>query len=254
MSSIQSEPNDSRQFDTVCKDCRYAKYNGATQTGCEFDRLDDFEEAGVTVQACYDDHKEFYVIKNRTCNLFLSENDPPKDREAWLKGSQPRIDFLILALGGESLDDLKKTCFSIVSQVECSKTLHISLHQPVFDVADLKKFLDELGLKWQINRLTESYVTKYRAIDKAAVSCKSRWLAICDAGYEYSEFGQGMNKLLNKDMKQFVLRVLPGCFVTLTWLAKRLAFQNVRTTPDGTVLSNFIDAVKYMATQDESQV
>lgn len=51
-----------------CKNCFYAIYDGQTQTGCQFNRMDKFFEQGRVVEA-YDEDKEFYVIEGG-CNAY----------------------------------------------------------------------------------------------------------------------------------------------------------------------------------------
>lgn len=51
---------------TSCRDCVFAEFNGKTQSGCEFNRLETFQSQGRLVEA-HDDFKEFNVI-NGFCN------------------------------------------------------------------------------------------------------------------------------------------------------------------------------------------
>jgi hypothetical protein len=54
------------QIKTSCKNCLCSIYEGKTQTGCSFNRIDKFK--GSVLEA-YDDEKEFYVIE-RFCNYY----------------------------------------------------------------------------------------------------------------------------------------------------------------------------------------
>lgn len=55
---------------TSCRDCVFAEYNGKSQSGCEFNRLETFQAQGRLVEA-HDDFKEFNVI-NGFCNYHRS--------------------------------------------------------------------------------------------------------------------------------------------------------------------------------------
>jgi hypothetical protein len=54
------------QIKTSCKNCLCSIYEGKTQTGCSFNRIEKFKES---VLEAYDDEKEFYVIE-RFCNYY----------------------------------------------------------------------------------------------------------------------------------------------------------------------------------------
>jgi hypothetical protein len=51
---------------TSCRGCVFAEFNGKTQSGCEFNRLETFQSQGRLVEA-HDDFKEFNVIEG-LCN------------------------------------------------------------------------------------------------------------------------------------------------------------------------------------------
>lgn len=64
-----------------CKSCLFAKWDGNTQTGCEFGRIEkvQYSNAYELVEA-YDNDKEFYVINNHICpyqrtDKWISAND-----------------------------------------------------------------------------------------------------------------------------------------------------------------------------------
>lgn len=51
-----------------CKNCLYAIYQGATQIGCEFGRIEPLKAQDRLIEA-YDEDKEFYVVKEG-CNAY----------------------------------------------------------------------------------------------------------------------------------------------------------------------------------------
>lgn len=65
----------SKQLDKVaetsCKDCKFAIYEGKTQTGCEAGRAEVYMEKGMGFEA-YDKDKEFYVV-NTFCSYKIDK-------------------------------------------------------------------------------------------------------------------------------------------------------------------------------------
>ena len=62
-----NSPLPDRTLKTSCKNCIFSIYEGITQIGCSFSRLELFKTAGKTLEA-YDNEKEFYVIEG-LCNF-----------------------------------------------------------------------------------------------------------------------------------------------------------------------------------------
>jgi len=60
-----------RIAETSCKDCKFAIYEGKTQTGCEAGRAEIYMEKGMAFEA-YDKDKEFYVI-NTLCSYKIEK-------------------------------------------------------------------------------------------------------------------------------------------------------------------------------------
>lgn len=60
-----------RIAETSCKDCKFAIYEGKTQTGCEAGRAEVYMENGMGFEA-YDKDKEFYVI-NTLCSYKIEK-------------------------------------------------------------------------------------------------------------------------------------------------------------------------------------
>jgi hypothetical protein len=77
---------------TSCKKCIFAVYEGKTQTGCKFDRIDKYSKQNKVIEA-YDDESEFYVIKD-FCNHYMSEGNS-EDLESISHQLAPSFDILI---------------------------------------------------------------------------------------------------------------------------------------------------------------
>ena len=51
---------------TSCKDCVFAEYEEVTQTGCRMNMIKKYSNNENIIE-CYDEEKEFFVIKARIC-------------------------------------------------------------------------------------------------------------------------------------------------------------------------------------------
>ena len=54
-----------------CKSCLFGTYNGKTQIGCKFHRIDKYPE---NVIEAYDEDREFYVLKGMMCRYKRTSN------------------------------------------------------------------------------------------------------------------------------------------------------------------------------------
>ena len=57
--------------ETSCKKCKFAIYDGQTQTGCEDNRIEKYLEQDRCFEA-YDNEKEFYVIRT-LCSCYMEK-------------------------------------------------------------------------------------------------------------------------------------------------------------------------------------
>ena len=77
---------------TSCKDCKFAIYNEATQTGCQADQIERFGEENI-VEA-YDKDKEFYVIKT-VCPYMT-----PKGEDVTIKDVEKTANLVTFGIAG----------------------------------------------------------------------------------------------------------------------------------------------------------
>ena len=107
-------------LDTPCKNCIFAKYNGITQYGCKLDKLDIFRKHDTYISEAYDEDKEFYVIKNRTCIEFRTTrwkhiNEPLWDQKDRLR-QENEIRYQAIIIVNDNLQDTLTTLDSLVNQ------------------------------------------------------------------------------------------------------------------------------------------
>lgn len=105
---------------TSCKDCKFAIYNEATQTGCQADQIERFGEENIL--EAYDEDKEFYVIKT-VCPHMIH-----KESEATLKDVEKTASLVTFGIAldlcyiKQNAGLIKKTIESICA-LEYDKTL-----------------------------------------------------------------------------------------------------------------------------------
>jgi len=105
---------------TSCKDCKFAIYNEATQTGCQADQIERFGEENI-VEA-YDEDKEFYVIKT-VCPYMT-----PKGEDVTIKDVEKTANLVTFGIAldlsyiKQNADLIKKTIESICA-LEYDKAL-----------------------------------------------------------------------------------------------------------------------------------
>ena len=105
---MKSNQNQS-SYQTNCKDCVFAEYEGITQVSCQADRLKFF---GDTVEA-YDNDKEFYVI-NDVCTYYRppSWNDGKPDKSKAREELKPTFGIYV-NISNQDDESVAKTVDSI---------------------------------------------------------------------------------------------------------------------------------------------
>ena len=63
---------------TNCKDCYFADYKNNTQVGCSLNRLEKYKKAGIDILEGKDDDKEFYIVAEKFCVYYRTDEDIQK--------------------------------------------------------------------------------------------------------------------------------------------------------------------------------
>lgn len=189
---------------TACKFCTFAQYEGKTQTGCYFDRIRKYDEAGYLVQPVYDDEKEFYVIKGAVCDKFRSPD--------WLKrqdttdihklAERTRFSYdILLYLDSDDIDQFYRQIKAIKDQSIQPNSVLI-LHPPHIQI-QTPKYVTALQLahfkKWKIESFTPDQTTKERQIDLAALDVTSTYYIIFNLNTKIPEdYIEAIDGLVNE--------------------------------------------------------
>lgn len=155
MLSQQLEPN--KKIQTSCKECLFAVYGDKTQIGCQFDKLNKFDNNNI-IEA-YDDEKEFYVI-DRLCNHYRDNkwNNGIADKNKVEKETQVSFDILFNC---EEIDDNYSQYITNFYEYYNS------------DVYDPNRLSYTLYHSQQTKTNRSTVATLYRLINKAMLSVNS---------------------------------------------------------------------------------
>lgn len=98
---------------TACKKCVFAKYENNRQVGCEFNKIEEYKEAGVKVIPVYDEEKEFFVVDNRFCMFYRNREVMEQySKDSWKKivESQNVVPYHLIVFfeKDHTFQDLKK--------------------------------------------------------------------------------------------------------------------------------------------------
>ena len=167
------------QLHTSCRDCTFAKYTKGTQVGCEFDRVQSYRDSGAEVLEAYDDNgKEFYVINDRICIYYRSNEWAKKYPTSELKNivvAQCKTPFhaIIIHEKGQSLEDLEVTISSLSKQYNpptvvsvINKDLGDSLYKVNMQVESIFKKYEE-SFKWRIQNIVDPSKRDRECVDLA---------------------------------------------------------------------------------------
>lgn len=197
-------------MNTHCKNCSFAIYEGKTQTGCEFDRLNKLPKSAKLVEA-YDDESEFFVIENFMCNTARPKNkwahaDKENRKELVLK--EIEIDYEVIItdpeLAVEATDNLSKQALQpdyVTILIDNDKTKAGEI------LADLRK--RALPFKWKVTNCLEGIDPEIRHHN-----------VVSDSQFMCLVYGKGLlpqfdkiNDYINLDLGRFALAEDDTCMV-----------------------------------------
>lgn len=195
------------QFDQPCKNCVFAVYEEDTQTSCKHDRIRLFEEIGAEIIEAYDNDKEFFVIKNRKCNLYREPawgKQYPKRK--WKEQARKEIvfpfDLIIEMRSGQNTHDLAMTLGSINEDIPPRTVIVVLAYG--FDEKEVPNILasmKSLGFPWKLDRITDPDVN---TLDVAFKNVKQTYYGVFQAGYTIPHnFFTIINEFMNEKMGRF---------------------------------------------------
>lgn len=109
-----------QEIKTVCRGCVFAEVEEKTQVGCKVNQIEKLVAAGGKLLDAYDERdNEFYIIDGQFCvwkrPQKWGENNQGKDFVELVR-QEMRLQYQLIIIANNSLEDLKKTIVSAVSQ------------------------------------------------------------------------------------------------------------------------------------------
>jgi len=219
------------QVHTACKGCVHAIYDGLTQTGCRFGRLDKFRDSGAEIIEVYDiDGHEFFVINNRMCTWkrnaewLLKNGIRTKERQGQLMREEAALPFHLIVDDASSIEDIQKTVEYINAMkekpIEATFVRKIdSFLRPPEIIVELKN----LSCKWNLS----NYADDGMEIDDILHSVKTPYFCYVKPGYEIPvNLFTKVNDMVHYDLFRFAY-ILPAgtekhCTIAQTQIYKTL--------------------------------
>ncbi len=206
---------------TACKNCVYATYSGITQYDCKLDYISLFKEKKLDILEAYDEDKEFYVINNKKCIGYTTEE--------WFK--QKKLDHLSIDdkviryheqnyiryllwidlmdfITLESMTDLAEELKNISpkpSQIIFLryKGLSVDIHHMDY----IQKILNDANLEnvyWRIQTMLDAEGSRYKKIYDSVIHCKHRFFAtIVGKPVNFAKIIDRANTIVSKNMDSF---------------------------------------------------
>ena len=222
-----------REIQTSCKDCIFAEYNNNTQTGCKFNRIEQFKNNGTKIVEAYDDDKEFFVI-DRFCNYcrndqWMKDNVNGQTAEQVVKNeAKIQVDVLVYIHAGNYIQSIQQTIDSLNQQFMLPKSITLVNNNSTIKNHDLVLLMRNQTnqYSWRVEQIVEENCKKLRAIDLSVKKCKGTYYIVIDAGSILREnFIYQINQMINEQLLKISLIIGNGHSpsVTQTRLHKILA-------------------------------
>lgn len=192
---------------TSCRDCIFAVYDDSEsppmQVGCEFDRIEKFEENGAEIVGQNDGEKQYLLIYGRKCKTqrgpkWGATHSKGKWKEIVKEQIQLKVDIVIKVNINNDIDDIVRSIEGVNSQELKPNSLYISVspNSQLHPVDIVNKVKETCRVSWKVERNDINKVPKY---------LKGTHYAIFNAGYEIPvDFTYKLNKVINEDLEMFV--------------------------------------------------
>lgn len=207
--------NGNNLYVTPCKDCCFAVYEGDTQTGCRFDRVEKFRGKGVGVREVYDRDKEFFVIET-ACLLHRSRKspwamaNPGGVRMSVARGEvEVEADAVVVMGEGHSVAQARATLDSLLWQkVVQPNKVTVVVNRGGVKASDLVYLMpSHWEVKFLLERLADgSRPGTGRCVDHAVAGSTAQFYAVFSPGFSVpDDFFACLDRAVNDDLERFVM-------------------------------------------------
>jgi hypothetical protein len=151
---------------TSCKDCWFADYIKNTQIGCSIGIINKLW-ARCEVIECYDEEKEFYLLKNKICPYYRDKNiikeEPTFEKIRQSNTIKYEVVIYLNKISRElsDLELLNDITFSINNQTLSPRKVIFIIHNADMKPSDLRGLI---GVPYRIETITDE-MTKEECVD-----------------------------------------------------------------------------------------
>lgn len=190
-------------METPCKDCYWADYYNTTQVGCKLGKLEKFRAAGYEILECYDQDKEFYVIK-AICPFFRTQEWANKIQDDIKlipeirieQEVQPRYHIII----DYNLFGIKQFIDRLLESKPKPNTITVLNRYGATGVKRLSKILHKVRVNyWRIQTVEDGDFN--RAVDIAVAAIRDPIFVVLKEPKD--SLGENLTRWLTEDFKPF---------------------------------------------------
>ena len=197
------------RHDTPCKNCNFAKYEENTQVGCHLNMIEKFTDNGVDVIEAYDEDKEFYVIKNRSCHFFRPEKwgiNRSLEEKIDAVRLETKVPFNAIVFVDSDYAGLKRTLGSLYRQKY--KMSHIMVVRTVNSTiwpSDITDLLNSRSVRWRLENQRRP-MSNWKAFHLIQKLCSYPYHAVFQSGYKVpKDMFEKINNAIIDDLKTFAM-------------------------------------------------
>lgn len=215
-------------YETPCRDCVFAVYQGKTQTGCRFGRTEKFPDKGVELVEAQDGDREFYVVQG-ACRLHRHAKSPwamkhpGRERMAVArKELQLKVDAVVALDGELTAEQARVTAESLQKQTLPPRRVVVAVNREGVRPEEVRCFLPE---DWAVQFLMErqqggGFLPRGRSIDHAVLGSPCDFYAVVSAGQVMPPgFIADLDRAVNDELERFHL--LQGEVVVVSMAAHK---------------------------------
>ena len=221
---MKSQQHDST-YQTACKNCVFAVYDGDTQVDCSMGRISKYQDLGMVIDA-YDEEKEFYVI-NGICNVVRQSNWNHGVVDATKARQEVRPKFKVFVNASHMTES------HVADVVKMHHDTNFECEWSVLVPFDLPHNKKTSVVHTLLSKLTNATVTECADIPftlgKLSLETKKSFVVVLDhISLAEAKLFTRVDELLNDDLQKFIIYTLNGTSA-ISSLALHMMHRNLDT-------------------------
>ena len=206
---------------TSCKSCAYAEYDDLTQVGCHLKIIDSLIKNEIEILDAYDEEKEFYVINNKYCIGYTTDEHLSKRS---LNTLNEKIEYfhknnylkycLFIDLKKFTTQDSLNNLVSLLADIKIKPTHMVFIRwkdicTELHSYENIQKILNQANIIdtiWRIQTMLDTEISEPDLIYQTIISTDHRFLCIItDIPYGIDKLITYCNDLVHKNMSYFTI-------------------------------------------------